>query len=156
TRRAAWAAMGALVTGCGLFVDYASLYAGAGAGDAGGGPDATDAVDAGGNADGDAAEAAEAADGAACEGEPVWPAPDGGVPETATCNGVPGTSLLTSNDHCGRCGHACGGQNCAAGRCEPRAETTDNPGVTLVVLGAYGNEIYYFLAEQQLRAITDG
>src|SRR5262249_17165030 len=57
---------------------------------------------------------------------------------------------------CGRCGHACGGQNCAAGRCEPRAETTDNPGGTLVVLGADGKEIYYFLAEEQLGGSTDG
>lgn len=40
---------------------------------------------------------------------------DGGSDAPVTCN----ADLQTSKDHCGRCGHSCGGGDCVAGKCKP-------------------------------------
>ncbi len=41
-------------------------------------------------------------------------ATDGGADGPVTCN----VDLQTSKDHCGRCGHSCGGGECVAGKCQ--------------------------------------
>ncbi len=41
-------------------------------------------------------------------------ATDGGADGPVTCS----ADLQTSKDHCGRCGHSCGGGECVAGKCQ--------------------------------------
>jgi hypothetical protein len=40
---------------------------------------------------------------------------DAGTDAPITCD----VDLQTSKDHCGRCGHSCGGGECTAGKCQP-------------------------------------
>lgn len=40
---------------------------------------------------------------------------DAGADGPVTCN----ADLQTSKEHCGRCGHGCGGGECVAGKCQP-------------------------------------
>ncbi len=93
---------------------------------------------------------------ATCEGEPVWATPDGAVATHADCDGMPGASLLTSSSNCGRCGHSCGNASCDDGRCRPRRETSEQGGVAVDLLGAVGDEVYFYVGETLLRAIGPG
>jgi hypothetical protein len=78
-----------------------------------------------------------------CRAEPEWATADGGVPDTATCDGTPGVSLLLSGDHCGRCDHGCGGESCQGGLCAQKTEATLAGGCEVILFGAVGDEVFY-------------
>jgi hypothetical protein len=59
---------------------------------------------------------------------------DSGTDAPISCDGV---DLQTSKDHCGRCGHSCGGGECNAGKCQP------------LQIGAVANAPLNFIATSQ-------
>jgi hypothetical protein len=81
-------------------------------------------------------------------GVPPGDAPPGAAdagPDAAACNDQ--TDLATDRDHCGRCDHACGGGDCAAGECQPVPLT---PEITDLRKFAVAADAIYWTAETRV------
>lgn len=83
-----------------------------------------------------------------CVPETPYAQPEGGVPINATCNGITGVNLLTSDEHCGKCGRSCLPERCVDGECAPHDEraVVDLPAGAAEgahVLGKIGDAIYF-------------
>lgn len=95
------------------------------------------------------------ADAGVCVPEPEWAAPDGGAGQYATCSGQSGIDLFSSQDDCGKCGHACGLEKCVDGRCVAKVEAMWPDGIDL--LGAVGDDLFFASGYYRLSAVgADG
>jgi hypothetical protein len=62
---------------------------------------------------------------------------DGGADAPITCN----ADLQTSKEHCGRCGHGCGGGECTAGKCQP-VQLSSVALAPFNFIAEYGDHVY--------------
>ncbi len=69
----------------------------------------------------DASEAATADTGPLCLPDPPSAGTDAGVSQYADCGTEAGVDLLSRDDHCGRCDHACAFGHCNGGYCDRMA-----------------------------------
>lgn len=106
---------------------------------------------------GDAGDGGVEVEAGSCVPEPPWATPEavdaGTTTGLANCDALINVPLLTSREHCGRCGHSCGAQPCVLGVCAPEiVETMTGP---IVPVGARGAALIY-IAFDAIRSYTPG